>query len=269
MARPDRPGLGSARRGGLGRRAAPTVALRPPGVPAQDPGPAGLAGIEAGLRQGIDRLGLEFDAGQRAQLLAYHALLQKWSRVYNLTALRDPADMLTHHLLDSLAVVAPLRHQMAARGLAGDVRVLDVGSGAGLPGVVLAICCPGLTVTCVDAVAKKVAFVRQVQVALGLGNLQPRHARVEALGGHFGVICSRAFASLADFVRLSRVLLGAGGIWLAMKGNAPHDEIAQLPADVRVFHVEQLDVPGLDARRCLVWMEPVESPGHGDAVPLP
>lgn len=241
-----------------------------PRLPDPDPSPGSLradSGLsasawEAGLRQGLADMGLHLDAAQIAQLLAYLGLLQKWSQVYNLTALRDPKDMLTHHLLDSLAIVAPLLRQLATRGGTSDQgagKVLDVGSGAGLPGVVIAICCPQLAVTCVDAVAKKVAFVRQVQATLGLSRLQARHARVEDLQGSYGLICSRAFASLADFVQATRPLLGANGSWLAMKGQEPVDEVAALPAWARVFHVEQLHVPGLAARRCIVWMETVAS----------
>ena len=194
---------------------------------------------------------------QAARLLDYLELIQKWNKVYNLTAVRNPADMLTHHLLDSLAVVAPLQHQLQARHHGGPAaQLLDVGAGAGLPGVVLAICCPQLRVTCVDAVAKKVAFVRQVQATLGLANLQALHARVESLCGTYDVVCSRAFASLADFVRGTRQLLAPGACWLAMKGQYPADEVAALPPEAKVFHVEQLQVPGLDAQRCIVWIAP-------------
>jgi 16S rRNA (guanine527-N7)-methyltransferase len=135
--------------------------------------------------------------------------------------------------------------------------VLDVGSGGGLPGVVLALMRPALDVTCVDAVGKKAAFVRQVAGALALPNLHAVHGRVEALRAPpFELVTSRAFASLADFVRLTRPLLAPGGSWLAMKGKLPADEIAALPADVTVFHVEPIGVPGLDAERCLVWIKP-------------
>jgi 16S rRNA (guanine527-N7)-methyltransferase len=212
--------------------------------------------FESTLREGLAELGLSLSDKQVTQLLDYQDLLVKWTRVYNLTAVRDPQDMLTHHLLDSLAVVRPLRHQLAQRHPQGSAQVLDVGSGAGLPGVVIAICCPDLRVTCVDAVAKKVAFIRQAQVALGLAHLVARHARVEALSEVFDVVCSRAFASLVDFVDGSRQLLADGACWMAMKGQQPSDEIAALPTDVRVFHVEQLQVPGLDAQRCIVWMAP-------------
>jgi len=208
--------------------------------------------LEAGLRAGAQALGLVLSNEQFQRLLDYTALIQKWNKVYNLTALRDPSDMLTHHLLDSLTAIAPLsRH---TRGQA--TKVLDVGSGGGLPGVVLAICMPELNVSCVDTVAKKAAFVQQVAVSLKLPNLRGIHARVESLTDPYQVICSRAFASLPDFVTWSRPALAQGGVWMAMKGKHPQDEIDALPADVKVFHVEPLTVPGLDVERCMVWMRP-------------
>jgi 16S rRNA (guanine527-N7)-methyltransferase len=210
------------------------------------------ASLADGLGRGIQALNLNLSAEQQQRLLDYMALIQKWNKVYNLTALRDPAEMLTHHLLDSLTAIAPLaRH---TRGQA--IRVLDVGSGGGLPGVVLAICMPELNVTCVDTVAKKAAFVQQVAVSLKLPNLRGLHARVESLTDPYQVICSRAFASLPDFVSWSRSALAEGGVWMAMKGKHPQDEIDALPQGVEVFHVEPLVVPGLDVERCMVWMRP-------------
>ena len=210
------------------------------------------ASLADGLSAGIQALNLNLSAEQQQRLLDYMALIQKWNKVYNLTALRDPAEMLTHHLLDSLTAIAPLaRH---TRGQT--IRVLDVGSGGGLPGVVLAICMPELNVTCVDTVAKKAAFVQQVAVSLKLPNLRGLHARVESLADPYQVICSRAFASLPDFVTWSRSALAEGGVWMAMKGKHPQDEIDALPKDVEVFHVEPLVVPGLDVERCMVWMRP-------------
>jgi 16S rRNA (guanine527-N7)-methyltransferase len=133
--------------------------------------------------------------------------------------------------------------------------VLDVGSGGGLPGVVLALLRPQWQVVCVDTVGKKAAFIRQAGVELGLPNLSAEHARVEALRcPPFNVITSRAFASLPDFIQLSRGLLAPNGVWMAMKGRAPTEELAALPSDIDVFHVEPLPVPGLQAERCLVWM---------------
>jgi 16S rRNA (guanine527-N7)-methyltransferase len=200
----------------------------------------------------VQALGLVLSDAQIQHLLDYAALIQKWNKVYNLTALRDPADILTHHLLDSLTAIAPLRLHTQGQ----PIRVLDVGSGGGLPGVVLAICMPELNVSCVDTVAKKAAFVQQVAVSLKLPNLRGLHARVESLTDPYQVICSRAFASLPDFVTWSRSALAEGGVWMAMKGKHPQGEIDALPADVQVFHVEPLMVPGLDVERCMVWMKP-------------
>jgi 16S rRNA (guanine527-N7)-methyltransferase len=211
-------------------------------------------------------LGITLSDAQNTALLAYLSLIQKWNKVYNLTAIRDPAEMLTHHLLDSLAIIAPLRIRLAGLAYeqdgAGDgisspylYRLLDVGSGAGLPGVVIAICCPDIHVTCLDAVAKKMAFVNQVATELRLPNLKALHARVESLTDKYDVITSRAFATLLDFVTGSRAALKpTTGVWLAMKAKDTSTEVAALPADVEVFHVEQLAVPGLDAERCIVWM---------------
>ena len=203
------------------------------------------------LEAAATELGLRLSAAQLDQLLAYLALLQKWNKVYNLTAVRDPTQMLSHHLIDSLSVIAPLQRRGAP------ARLMDVGAGGGLPGVVIAICCPATDVSCVDAVAKKATFIQQVAAELKLPNLHGVHCRVEQLRAEpFGVVTSRAFASLADFTGLTRPLLAAGAVWMAMKGQHPADEIAALPADVDVFHVEQLTVPGLDAQRCIVWMRP-------------
>jgi 16S rRNA (guanine527-N7)-methyltransferase len=205
--------------------------------------------LQAGLQRGLAQLDLALTEEQVQQLLAYLDLIQKWTKVYNLTAVRDPQEMLTHHLLDSLAVIAPLRRQTA-----GPIRLLDVGSGAGLPGAVIAICCPDITVHCVDTVAKKAAFIQQVAVSLRLPNLRGIHARVENLTDKYQVVSSRAFASLVDFTTWSVGALAERGIWMGMKGKHPADEMAALPSSVSVFHVEQLTVPGLDAERCIVWM---------------
>jgi 16S rRNA (guanine527-N7)-methyltransferase len=216
-----------------------------------------MRALEKDLRQGLVDLALLLDDAQIAHLLDYLALIEKWTKVYNLTAVRDPAEMLTHHLLDSLAVITPLRQQLAALSPAESgrrIKLLDVGSGAGLPGIVIAICCPEVSVDCVDTVAKKAAFIRQVAVTLRLPNLRGLHARVESLTDQYDVISSRAFASLLDFTSWSSVALAEHGVWLAMKGKHPADEIGVLPAEIVVFHVEQLTVPGLNAERCIVWM---------------
>jgi len=218
--------------------------------------------LEQALRQGVADLALTLDDAQIGKLLDYLALIEKWTKVYNLTAVRDPAEMLTHHLLDSLAVIKPLRQQLATSSEIPStraVKLLDVGSGAGLPGIVIAICCPDIQVDCVDTVAKKIAFIRQVAATLRLPNLQGLHARVESLVQKYDVISSRAFASLLDFTQWSKAALGEQGVWLAMKGKDPAEELAVLPLSVSVFHVEQLKVPGLDADRCIVWMRQARS----------
>lgn len=205
--------------------------------------------------EAAEQLGLPLSDAEVESLLAYQGLIAKWNKVYNLTAVRDPEQMLTQHLADCLAAVQPLRRALAGRG--NSARLLDVGAGAGLPGVVFAILNPQLRVDCVDTVAKKTAFVQQAALELKLANLRGLHARVETLDDHYDVVSSRAFASLPDFVVWSRQALAPEGVWLAMKGKEPHDEIAALPSGVGVFHVEHLRVPGLHAERCIVWMRPV------------
>ena len=209
------------------------------------------------LEEGLATLGLEASVDQVDQLMRFAGLLQKWNKVYNLTAVRDPQEMMTHHLLDSLAAVAPLRRHVAdlQQGGVAAVKLLDVGSGGGLPGVVFAICCPQIDVNCVDTVGKKAAFIQQVAASLRLPNLRGIHDRVENLKTRYPVISCRAFASLVDFTTWSRKALAEGGIWFAMKGKHPDEEIAALPADVNVFHVEPLAVPGLDAERCVIWLK--------------
>jgi 16S rRNA (guanine527-N7)-methyltransferase len=204
---------------------------------------------EGQLRDGCRALGLDVSDGQVGKLLAYLDLIAKWNKVYNLTAVR-PGEMLVQHLLDSLAAIPPLHRQLAGR----PARLLDVGSGAGLPGVVFAICGPELQVDCVDTVGKKSAFVQQVAGQLQLPHLRGLHDRVERLAGPYDVVCSRAFASLPDFVAWSAAALAGDGVWLAMKGKNPVAEIEALPPQAEVFHVEQLQVPGLGAERCIVWM---------------
>ena len=208
----------------------------------------------AALRQDAAALGLTLPEGALDRLVTYLALLRRWNAAYNLTAVRDAAQMRVQHLADCLAVIGPLRRQI---GDGRPQRILDVGSGGGLPGLVLAVASPAWDVSCVDAVGKKAAFVRQMAGELALPNLHALHARVESLpGSPFDVITSRAFGSLSEFVRVSRSLLAPGGVWMAMKGRRPDNELAGLPADVEVFHVEPLAVPGLAAERCLIWMQP-------------
>ena len=216
------------------------------------------------LRNAAQRLQVRLDDATAQRLLDYLALLQRWNQVYNLTALRDPAQMLSHHLLDCLAVLPALERHLGnpAGGTAktGTVTILDVGSGGGLPGVVLAIIRPDWRVDCVDTVAKKAGFIRQVALDLRLPNLHGLHARVESLVAQprrYDLVVARAFASLVDFTRLSAAVLAQHGVWVAMKAKLPEEEQAALPSSVAVFHVEQLQVPGLEAQRCLVWMRPL------------
>lgn len=210
-----------------------------------------MRALQAELEEGLKQLQLELTDAQLGQLLDYLELLQKWNRVYNLTAVRDPQEMLTHHLLDSLAAVRPLQRHVEQNGAR---TLLDVGSGGGLPGVVFAICCPELQVSCVDTVGKKAAFIQQAAAGLRLTNLRGIHARVEKLTDTYDVVSSRAFATLKDFTDWSEQALTNDGVWLAMKGKEPVVEMAQLSAGVEVFHVEQLTVPMLDAQRCIVWI---------------
>jgi 16S rRNA (guanine527-N7)-methyltransferase len=209
------------------------------------------AGLRAQLEEGARALGLALTGEQIDQLLGYLDLIQKWNKVYNLTSVRDPKEMLTHHLLDSLAVIGPLMRHV---DLTAAKSLLDVGSGGGLPGVVIAIVCPQLQVSCVDTVTKKATFIQQVALTLKLPNLRGVHARVESMSGQFDVVTSRAFATLADFTALSKARLLPNGVWMAMKAKTVEQERAELVEGVDVFHVEPLLVPGLDEERCLVWM---------------
>ena len=213
--------------------------------------------LRSTLMAGLQALQLDLSEQQVDQLLAYQAMIAKWTKVYNLTSVRDPAEMMTHHLLDSLAAIPALQRHLKSAGLEQGSRLLDVGSGAGLPGVVIAICCPLVAVTCVDTVAKKAAFIKQAALALKLPNLTGLHARVESITEPFDVICSRAFASLVDFTEWSAVALAPQGVWMAMKGKNPADELQALPPAIAMFHVEQLKVPSLDAERCILWLRPV------------
>lgn len=223
-----------------------------------------LEGLSTALTDVAAELELPLSTAQTDTLLAYLALLQRWNATYNLTSVRDAPSMLVQHLADCLAVIRPLQRHLE-RHLerhspgkpASQPRLMDVGSGGGLPGVVIAVMCPEVAVVCVDTVGKKAAFVRQVAGELKLRNLHAEHARVEGLKlPPFDVITSRAFASLADFVSLTRENLSPTGNWMAMKGKLPEAEIAALPANVKVFHVEHLAVPKLNADRCLIWIKP-------------
>ena len=210
---------------------------------------SGVTSDEKPLERILSAIGLVATEHQLATLIRYLSLLKRWNETYNLTAVRGTDGMLIQHLADCAAVIPSLR-----RGLRFG-RLLDVGSGAGLPGIVIATLLPDVDVTCVDSVGKKAAFVRQAAGELKLSNLQSVHARAEALSAiGFDVITSRAFGSLEAFTAATEKHLAAHGVWMAMKGKAPTDEISGLPDRIEVFHVEQLRVPGMNADRCLVWM---------------
>ena len=203
------------------------------------------------LADGVKELKLHLYPSQHEQLLDYLALLFKWNKVYNLTSVRDPMQMMTHHLLDSLAAVP-------AFGAAHNV--LDVGAGGGLPGMVLAIACPEMNVAMIDTVHKKTAFLTQVRAELDLANVAVHTMRVEQLevSDKFDVITSRAFADLSDFVNWSGHLLAEGGQFIALKGTAPLEEQKRLPKQWKVTKLEHLKVPGLDAERHLVFIQKSE-----------
>ncbi|UCV11582.1 16S rRNA (guanine(527)-N(7))-methyltransferase RsmG [Dechloromonas denitrificans] len=197
------------------------------------------------LAAGLAELHLELPQATQDKLLAFRDLLLKWNKTYNLTALRDPAQAVSHHLLDSLAILPHI----------GSGALLDVGSGGGLPGIPLAITRSELSVSMVDTVQKKATFLQQASIELGLKNVAVHHARVEEMTGQYAQISSRAFSELALFVSLTRHLLAPGGRWLAMKGVRPDEEIAALPADVSVETIIPLSVPGLDAERHLIILK--------------
>jgi 16S rRNA (guanine527-N7)-methyltransferase len=200
------------------------------------------------LEEGIVAMQLDVSPAQQEKLMDYLALMFKWNSVYNLTSLRDPMQMVTHHLLDSLAAVP---------AFAQAHNVLDVGSGGGLPGIVLAIVRPDMKVSMIDTVHKKTAFLTQVKAELGLSNVTVYTARVEQLqvSDKFDVITSRAFADLSDFVNWSSHLLADGGRYIALKGVAPKDEQERLPVEWQVTGVEPLQVPRLGAERHLVHIQ--------------
>ena len=197
------------------------------------------------LDHGLAELDVDLPADAQGKLLAFRDLLLKWNKTYNLTALRDPAQAISHHLLDSLAILPHV----------GDGPLLDVGSGGGLPGIPLAIARPALSVSMVDTVQKKATFLQQAAIQLGLKNVTAYHARVEQLPGQYAQISSRAFAELKLFTDLTRHLLAPGGRWLAMKGVRPDDEIAALPSDIIVEQIIPLHVPGLGAERHLILLK--------------
>ncbi len=194
------------------------------------------------LAAGLADLGITLPDEAQRKLLAFRDLLLKWNKTYNLTALRDPEQAISHHLLDSLSILPHV----------GSGPLLDVGSGGGLPGIPLAIARPDLPVGMVDTVQKKATFLQQASIELDLKNVAVHHARVEEMQGQYAQISSRAFAEIALFVALTRHLLAPGGRWLAMKGQRPDDELKALPDDIAVEAIVPLDVPGLAAERHLI-----------------
>jgi len=216
----------------------------------------GSPDIPQRLHAALERLQVAAAPEQEQALLRYLALLQRWNAVYNLTAVREPDAMLTHHLLDCLAAVGPLGRELGRHKAR---RIVDVGSGAGLPGVVFGLMDAKSDVLCVDSVAKKVAFISQAIGELGLKNVRAQHARIQSVHARADVVTARAYASLNDLVRNTAHLLDAAGVWMAMKGRRPDQEMADLPSDIEVFHVEPVEVPGLRADRCLVWLRRVKA----------
>ncbi len=200
---------------------------------------------EQTLALGLRELGIAPAPDGVRQLLAYRDLLLKWNRTYNLTAVTDPEAAISHHLLDSLAILPWI----------GEGALLDVGSGGGLPGIPVAISRPQLAVTLIDAVQKKATFLQQVAIELKLPNVRAIHGRIEQQEGQYAQITSRAFSELGEFVRLTRHLLAPGGRWLAMKGVLPDSELATLPPDIVVEAILPLTVPGLAAERHLIILK--------------
>lgn len=212
------------------------------------------------LRHAAASLRMELTAGQEENLLSYLEQLQRWNRAYNLTAVRDPEQMLVQHIFDSLAIIPQLKPELYKN--TDNPTIVDVGSGAGLPGVVLASLFPDAKVHCVDTVEKKAAYIRHVGGVLRLSNLQAHHARVEKLPPfEADIVVSRAFASLADFAKLAGCHVSPHGMMLAMKGREPVEEIEELSNETswRVERIEPLQVPELHAHRCLVWLRNKES----------
>ncbi len=206
------------------------------------------AALATVLAEGIAEMKLDVSPGQQEKLMGYLALMNKWNSVYNLTSLRDPMQMVTHHLLDSLAAVP---------AFAGARNVLDVGAGGGLPGIVLAICRPDMKLSMIDTVHKKTAFLKQVKAELELANVTVHTMKVQELevSDKFDVITSRAFADLSDFLEWSGHLLAEGGKFIALKGTAPAEEQERIPTEWRITGLQPLQVPKLEAERHLVFVE--------------
>lgn len=210
-----------------------------------------MTDMKSMLQQGLQQMNIDLTVPQQLQLLAFIDLLKKWNSTYNLTALRNDQDVISHHILDSLTLLPYVEH---ARGL------IDVGSGGGMPGIPVAIARPALPVALLDANSKKTSFLQQAVIELGLTNVQVITARVEAMvGEQFDVITSRAFAELNDFITITKQLMAKGGCWAAMKGVYPYEEIERLPDNVELVQVDKLTVPHLNAERHMVLVRKKEN----------
>lgn len=210
-----------------------------------------MTDMKSMLQHGLQQMNIDLTVPQQLQLLAFIDLLKKWNSTYNLTALRNDQDVISHHILDSLTLLPYVEH---ARGL------IDVGSGGGMPGIPVAIARPDLPVALLDANSKKTSFLQQAVIELGLTNVQVITARVEAMvGEQFDVITSRAFAELNDFITITKQLMAKGGCWAAMKGVYPYEEIERLPDNVELVQVDKLTVPHLNAERHMVLVRKKEN----------
>ena len=221
-------------------------------------------------------LGLDLESVRLEQLLAYSDLLIKWNATYNLTAVREPQEILSRHIVDCLSIVTPIRRWRSRQAALGRLQLLDVGTGAGLPGIIVAIAAPEIDVTCVDSVGKKIAFVTQAIASLALPNATALQIRVEQMYGRsFDLVTSRAFAPLGSIVESTRHLVAPSGAWLAMKGSLSESEILPIRDAGMVFHVEPVKAPGLNEERCIVWINSKDSPSMessavgGPVVPEP
>lgn len=200
------------------------------------------------LKSGLSEMNLTLSTAQQLMLLEYVALLKKWNSTYNLTALRDESQMISHHLLDSLTLLPYVQNAKT---------LMDVGSGGGMPGIPTAICCPDLHITLLDANTKKTTFLQQAVIELGLNNVTVASGRVEAMHDKkVDVVTSRAFAELHDFIALTKHLLNENGYWAAMKGVYPYEELENVPKNIEVYQVDKLSVPTLSAERHMVLMRP-------------
>ena len=200
------------------------------------------------LKLGLQAMHLDLPTAQQLLLLEYVALLKKWNHTYNLTALRDENQMISHHILDSLTLLPYIKNATS---------MMDVGSGAGMPGIPAAICRPDLNITLLDSNTKKTSFLQQAVIELGLQNVTVASGRVEAMHDKkVDVVTSRAFAELHDFIALTKHLLNENGYWAAMKGVYPYEELENVPASVEVYQIDKLEVPTLNAERHMVLMRP-------------